>query len=99
MSDLNYPLDRVVIKLSRPVEIGGQTVEQLELFEPTLRDKILFSKDKDGTELEQEVRMMARLMNIADPLQLYNLPSCDYTKLQKAFDELVKDPADRKMKF
>ncbi|MEB5674123.1 phage tail assembly protein [Escherichia coli] len=87
-------LDSMTVTLSRPFEINGVTVETITVREPKLRDRILFSKDKGDAE-EKTARMLARLanLNIED---IYSLPSCDYMKMEEAFNELVKTPADRK---
>lgn len=42
--------------------------------------------------------MIARLLNVKDT-DLMNLPSCDYTRLEDAFNEMVKDPKERNMKL
>ena len=86
-------LDSMTIPLSRPYTIDGTEHKELVMCEPKLRDKILFSKDKGDLE-EKTARMMARLLNI-DEKALYDLPACDYTKLENAFNELVKDPSER----
>lgn len=91
----NSLLETIEIPLSRPYEINGVKHEVLTMFEPKLRDKILYSKDK-GTEDEKSARMIARLLNVEDK-DLMNLPSCDYTRLEDAFNEMVKDPVDRNM--
>ncbi|EES3796557.1 TPA: phage tail assembly protein [Escherichia coli] len=87
-------LDSMTVTLSRPFEINGVTVETITVREPKLRDRILFSKDKGDAE-EKTARMLARLanLNIED---IYSLPSCDYMKMEEAFNELVKIPTDRK---
>lgn len=87
-------LDSMTVTLSRPFEINGTTVETITVREPKLRDRILFSKDKGDAE-EKTARMLARLanLNIED---IYSLPSCDYMKMEEAFNELVKTPTDRK---
>ncbi|HFP5351387.1 TPA: phage tail assembly protein [Escherichia coli] len=87
-------LDSMTVTLSRPFEINGVTVETITVREPKLRDRILFSKDKGDAE-EKTARMPARLanLNIED---IYSLPSCDYMKMEEAFNELVKIPTDRK---
>lgn len=90
-------LETIEIPLSRPYEIDGVSHDKLIMFEPKLRDKILYSKDK-GTEDEKSARMIARLLNVKDT-DLMNLPSCDYTRLEDAFNEMVKDPVDRNMKL
>lgn len=90
-------LDSIEIPLSRPYEINGVKHASLTMFEPKLRDKILFSKDKGEPE-EKSARMLARLLNLEDK-DLLNLPACDYARLEDAFNELVKDPSDRNLKF
>ncbi|HGX2780432.1 TPA: phage tail assembly protein [Escherichia coli] len=87
-------LDSMTVTLSRPFEINGVTVETITVREPKLRDRILFSKDKGDAEAKT-ARMLARLanLNIED---IYSLPSCDYMKMEEAFNELVKIPTDRK---
>lgn len=90
--------DHAVIKLSRPYSIdGSEPVETLKMSEPKLLDKILFSKDK-GSDDERSVRMIARLLNLDNETSLYQLPACDYDKLESAFNELVKDPSERSKK-
>lgn len=90
-------LETIEIPLSRPYEIDGVSHNKLTMFEPKLRDKVLYSKDQ-GTETERSARMIARLLNLKDT-DIMNLPSCDYTRLEDAFNEMVKDPADRNMKL
>ncbi len=86
-------LESMKVPLSRPYEINGVKHEELVMFEPKLRDKILFSKDKGDPE-EKSVRMIARLVNVEEK-DLLNLPSCDYTRLEDAFNEMVKAPSER----
>ncbi|EBZ1060574.1 phage tail assembly protein [Salmonella enterica subsp. enterica serovar Isangi] len=86
-------LDSMTIPLSRPYIIDGTEYKEMVMYEPKLRDKILFSKDKGDFE-EKTARMMARLLNV-DEKSLYDLPACDYAKLENAFNELVKDPSER----
>ncbi|MEB5748653.1 phage tail assembly protein [Leclercia adecarboxylata] len=90
-------LDSVEIPLSRPYEINGVKHDKLVMFEPKLRDKILFSKDKGDPE-EKSARMLARLLNLEEK-DLLNLPACDYARLEDAFNEMVKDPSDRNLTF
>ncbi|WP_139775356.1 phage tail assembly protein, partial [Salmonella enterica] len=52
-------LDSMIIPLSRPYTIDGVEYSELTMYEPKLRDKILFSKDKGDIE-EKSARMMAR---------------------------------------
>ncbi|MGU9777960.1 phage tail assembly protein [Salmonella enterica] len=88
-------LESMTITLSRPYSInGGEPRETLVMNEPKLVDKILFSKDK-GSEEERTVRMMARLLNLESETHLYQLPACDYSKLEIAFNEMLKDPSER----
>lgn len=93
---MDYPLDKMVVTFSRPVVIDGKEVAEIEMMEPTLRDRILYDKDKDGCEVEQEARMIARLVNVESEKSLYGLPACDYKQLQDAFNQMVKAPAARK---
>jgi len=93
---MDYPLDKMIVVFSRPVVIGGKEVDLIEMMEPTLRDRIMYDKDKDGCEVEQEARMIARLINAEDEKAIYGLPACDYKKLQDAFNQMVKEPAARK---
>lgn len=90
-------LDSMIIPLSRPYTIDGVEYSELTMHEPKLRDKILFSKDKGDTE-EKTARMMARLLNVSEQA-LYDLPSCDYSRIEDAFNELVKMPTERKPIF
>lgn len=90
-------LETIEIPLSRPYEIDGVKHDKLTMFEPKLRDKILYGKDK-GTDDEKSARMIARLLNIKDT-DLLNLPSCDFSRLEAAFNEMVKDPAERNTKL
>lgn len=90
-------LDSIEIPLSRPYEINGVTHDKLVMFEPKLRDRILFSKDKGEPE-EKSARMIARLLNLEEK-DLMNLPDCDYSRLEDAFNEMVKDPNERKPIF
>ncbi|EEC0294465.1 phage tail assembly protein [Salmonella enterica subsp. enterica] len=90
-------LDSMIIPLSRPYTIDGVEYSELTMFEPKLRDKILFSKDKGDTE-EKTARMMARLLNVSEQA-LYDLPACDYSRIEDAFNELAKMPTERKPIF
>lgn len=90
-------LDSMIIPLSRPYTIEGVEYSELTMHEPKLRDKILFSKDKGDIE-EKSARMMARLLNVSEQA-LYDLPACDYSRIEEAFNELVKTPTERKPIF
>lgn len=87
-------LDRMTITLSRPYVIDGTEHTELVMHEPKLRDRIMYSKDKGDAE-ERSARMIARLINV-DVAALHDLPECDYSKLEEAFNEMVKPPEDRK---
>ncbi|MCP9660864.1 phage tail assembly protein [Escherichia fergusonii] len=87
-------LESMTIILSRPLNVNGTDYDTITIREPKVRDRILFSKDRGDPE-EKTARMLARLANF-DEKDLYGLPSCDYAKLEEAFNELVKPPADRK---
>ncbi|ECI6683351.1 phage tail assembly protein [Salmonella enterica] len=87
-------LDSMTIPLSRPYIIDGTEHKELVMCEPKLRDRIMFSKDK-GDEEERSARMISRLINV-DVKALYDLPDCDYSKLEAAFNEMVKPPEKRK---
>lgn len=91
----NSLLESMEVPLSRPYEIAGEKHDKLVMFEPKLRDKILFSKDKGDPE-EKGARMIARLVNLQES-DLLNLPACDYKRLEDAFNEMVKDPSERNM--
>ncbi|EIU1267187.1 phage tail assembly protein [Salmonella enterica subsp. enterica serovar Agbeni] len=91
---MNSLLDEMVIPLSRPYTIDGVERDSITIREPKLRDRLLYSKDK-GVSEERSARMIARLANL-DISALHGLPDCDYSKLEDAFNEMVKVPEDRK---
>lgn len=91
---MNSLLDEMIVPLSRPYTIDGVERNTITIREPKLRDRILYSKDKGDAE-ERSARMIARLANL-DISALHGLPDCDYSKLESAFNEMVKTPEDRK---
>ncbi|MEL8055049.1 MAG: phage tail assembly protein [Pseudomonadota bacterium] len=49
--------------LNTPVEFAGETIAEVTIRNPKISDHIAVSKSK-GTEIEQEVEMMARLAGL-----------------------------------
>ncbi len=90
---MTFPANTKIIHLSRPFLLNGDTVEQLEIREPTVMDKLLFEKNKGGL-LEKEVTMIASLCNL-NPGDLHTLPAYDYDRLTEAFNDFLLPPAER----
>lgn len=91
---MNSLQDSMTVKLSRPYAIDGEERTELVMHEPKLRDRIMYSKDKGDAE-ERSARMISRLINV-DITALHDFPDCDYSKLESAFNEMVKPPKERK---
>lgn len=95
---MNYPATTAVITLSRPLKVGSKEVHQVEMREPTVRDKILFEKDK-GSLLEKEINTVASLCNVEKD-DLLVLSSWDYGQLVEVMNDfLLLPPAAREAKW
>lgn len=90
---MNYPADTTVIALSRPFKIDGEEVSEITMREQTVRDKILFEKSK-GTGTERELAMIASVCGF-EAAHLITLPSYDYERLVKAFNDFLLPPEER----
>ncbi len=87
---LTLSADRVVVKLSRPVEANGVQVDSLSLRAPTVRD-IRNAQLTAGTDEEQrELNLFASLAEVS-PKDLEGVALKDYSRLQTAYFRLVQD--------
>lgn len=95
---MNYPANTKVILLSRPCVMGGAEVTQVEMREPTVRDRILFEKQQ-GSNLEKEMSIVAMLCNV-EKNELLHLPGWDYSQLVETMNDfLLLPPAEREAKW
>lgn len=90
---MNYPSNVSVVKLSRPLNTTKGEVEELHLHEPTVRDKLLYEKNK-GSTLEKEISMIASLSGV-EPAELHELSAWDYSQLGAALNAFLLPPEAR----
>ena len=70
------------LELTYPFKVDGQTINQLTLRRPTVRDRLIADKCQ-GSEVEKEIRFIANLCEMA-PGDIEQLDMADYSKLQEA---------------
>ena len=71
------------IKLDYPVTAEGQTIEEINLRRPKVRDMLAADKGA-GSEAEKEIRMFANLAEVA-PAIIEGLDLADYARLQESY--------------
>lgn len=71
------------IQLTYPVEINGQTTNELNVRRPKVRDMLVADKAQ-GSEAEKEIRMFANLCEV-EPGVIEGLDLIDYSNLQKVY--------------
>lgn len=97
MSEQNTIPPRVkVIRLDFPYTTAdGKKIEVVKLRSPTVRDRLLRSRDP-ATKTEADVSMMARLCGLElDDLMMMEI--ADYLRVEEAFNFLAQ-PTDPKLK-
>lgn len=70
-------------QLTYPVEINGQTTNELNVRRPKVRDMLVADKAQ-GSEAEKEIRMFANLCEV-EPGVIEGLDLIDYANLQKVY--------------
>jgi hypothetical protein len=95
---MNYPANTKVIPLSRPCLMGSIEVTQVEMREPTVRDRILFEKQQ-GSALEKEMGIITSLCGI-EKEDLLLLSAWDYSQMVETMNDfLLLPPAARAAKW
>jgi hypothetical protein len=95
---MNYPANTKVIPLSRPCLMGSIEVTQVEMREPTMRDRIVFEKQQ-GSALEKEMGIITSLCGI-EKEDLLLLPAWDYSQMVETMNDfLLLPPAARAAKW
>ncbi|AIC18603.1 hypothetical protein EY04_06770 [Pseudomonas chlororaphis] len=87
---LQVDVDRVAVKLSKPSECNGVTVDTLTLRAPTVRDIRAAQLTADGDDEQRELNLFASLAEVSVK-DLEGLALKDYTRLQAGYFRLVQD--------
>lgn len=87
---LTLSADRVVVKLSRPVEANGVQVDSLSLRAPIVRDIRNAQLTAGSDEEQRELNLFASLAEVS-PKDLEGVALKDYSRLQTAYFRLVQD--------
>lgn len=90
---MTYPASTTVVTLSRPFTVKGAPVTEIEMREPTVRDRLMLAKGK-GDATEREVAMIAGLCGL-EVAELIMLPGYDYDQLLEAFQRFFLPPDQR----
>lgn len=88
-----YPASTTVITLSRPFTVKGAPITEIEMREPTVRDRLMLSKGK-GDAAEKELAMIAGLCGL-EVAEMLTLPGYDYDQLLEAFKDFFLPPDQR----
>ncbi len=70
------------IELTYPIEIDGQTISELDIRRPKVRD--MLAADAGGSDAEKELRLFANLCE-QTPAAIEQLDMADYLKLQETY--------------
>lgn len=93
---MTYPASTTVVTLSRPFTVKGVPVTEIEMREPTVRDRLMLSKGK-GDAAEKELSMIASLCGL-EVIELMLLPGYDYDQLLEALNVFFLPPDQRASK-
>ena len=89
-----YPASSATIALDFPFRTaGGETLTSVTLVAPTVRDRILRSREPLDSA-EADVRMMARLCGLAYD-DILNMEGADYLRLEAQFGVFLLPLAKR----
>ncbi|HCR1541441.1 TPA: phage tail assembly protein [Pseudomonas aeruginosa] len=86
---LTLDADAALVRLSRPAQCNGVSVDTLTLRAPTVRDIRLAGDDAE----ERELQLFASLAQVSRQ-DLEGLKLSDYQRLQGAYFRLVQDDTD-----
>ncbi len=75
------------LELQYPFEADGETIRQLTLRRPLVRDRLI-SEKMSGSEVEKEIRFIANLCALP-PQHIEHLDMADYVKLQEALADFL----------
>jgi len=72
------------IELKYPVEVTGQSYNQLSMRRSKIKDRLLVAKMKTVSDEEKEIRLFANLCEV-EPKVIEELDEADYSNLQKVY--------------
>ena len=72
------------IELKYPVEVTGQSYNQLSMRRSKIKDRLLVAKMKTASDEEKEIRLFANLCEV-EPKVIEELDEADYSNLQKVY--------------
>ncbi|EIU7169011.1 phage tail assembly protein [Pseudomonas aeruginosa] len=90
---LTLDADAALVRLSRPAQCNGVSVDTLTLRAPTVRDIRLAGKVAGDDAEERELQLFASLAQVSRQ-DLEGLKLRDYQRLQGAYFRLVQDDTD-----
>ncbi|HEJ2918662.1 TPA: phage tail assembly protein [Pseudomonas aeruginosa] len=90
---LTLDADAALVRLSRPAQCNGVSVDTLTLRAPTVRDIRLAGKVAGDDAEERELQLFASLALVSRQ-DLEGLKLSDYQRLQGAYFRLVQDDTD-----
>lgn len=90
---LTLDADAALVRLSRPAQCNGVSVDTLTLRAPTVRDIRLAGKVAGDDAEERELQLFASLAQVSRQ-DLEGLKLSDYQRLQGAYFRLVQDDTD-----
>jgi len=89
---LSLGADAATVRLSRPAQCNGISVDSLTLRAPTVRD-IRLATRVGGDAEERELQLFASLAQVSAQ-DLEGLKLSDYQRLQNAYFRLVREDGD-----
>ncbi len=76
-------------ELKYPVELAGETINNLTMRRSKVKDRLIVSKMKAASDEEKEIRLFANLCEV-EPKVIEELDESDYATLQKAYMDFFK---------
>lgn len=80
----------VTIRLSRPLFLGGQSVAEVIMREPTAQDLIAADEEagKDGGSFRRSVAILSRTIQLP-PNEIGKMPAADFLALDRRLDRFL----------
>jgi Phage tail assembly chaperone proteins, E, or 41 or 14 len=75
------------IKLKTPIQVNGETIEQMVIRPPKVRDRLVAEKTPGGTA-EKEVTFISNLCSVSQET-IMELDLADYVQLQEAVNHFL----------
>lgn len=90
----NMPGNSVEVKLDFPLVLSdGSTLDVVTMRSPTVRDRLLRSKDRRN-DIEADIDMIASLTGLKAS-DIMNMEGCDYLRLEAHFSNFLL-PVDKR---